>query len=51
MAIIVDGNGDTVQEVQDSAAVGNRSASGDDDPYVVFGYGSLIFRVRCAVAL
>lgn len=50
MAIIVDGNGDTVQEVQDSAAVGNRSASGDNDPYVVFGYGSLIFRVRCAVA-
>ena len=49
MTSIGNGNGDKGPTVQDSA-VGNDYASGDDDPYVVFGYGSLIFRVRCAVA-
>ncbi|KAH9990495.1 ChaC-like protein [Russula vinacea] len=43
MTSIGNGNGDKGPTVQDSA-VGNGYASGDDDPYVVFGYGSLIFR-------
>ena len=30
----------------DRQANGYASDDGDDDPYIVFGYGSLIFRVR-----
>jgi hypothetical protein len=50
MTSIGNGNGDKGPTVQDSA-VGNGYASGDDDPYVVFGYGSLIFRVRAPLPL
>ena len=43
MAIHGDGDGDKGPSVQEDSAARDRQS---DDPYIVFGYGSLIFRVR-----
>jgi hypothetical protein len=45
MTITSDGEGDKGPAIQEDS---DRQADGygDDDPYIVFGYGSLIFRVR-----
>ena len=44
MAIHGDGDGDKGSSILEDSAARDRQADGY--PYIVFGYGSLIFRVR-----